>query len=109
MCCSLCLCMACAVLSSVSLVYLTFIVYMPAKRELGSGLLELPVMCTTTTMRETDQCEQNQADKGSQSIYISIPEYNHNDDDLAGGEYFLGSRGKLMCVESGEMEGLSLY
>ena len=56
-CCSLCLCMACAVLSSVSLVYLTFIVYMPAKRELMSGLLELPVMCTTTTMRETDQCE----------------------------------------------------
>ena len=56
-CCSLCLCMACAVLSSVSLVYLTFIVYMPAKRELLSGLLEVPVMCTTINMVETDQCE----------------------------------------------------
>ena len=57
MCCSLCLCMACAVLSSVSLVYLTFIVYIPAKREISSGLLEVPVICTTTDMRETDQCE----------------------------------------------------
>ena len=56
-CCSLCLCMACAVLSSVSLVYLTFIVYMPAKRELLSGLLDVPVMCTTTQMVETDQCK----------------------------------------------------
>ena len=56
-CCSLCLCMACAVLSSVSLVYLTFIVYIPAKREITSGLLDLPVICTTTHMRETDQCE----------------------------------------------------
>ena len=80
MCCSLCLCMACAVLSSVSLVYLTFIVYMPAKRELMSGLLELPVMCTTTTMRETDQCESVMIvwqTKDSQSIYIPIPEYKH--------------------------------
>ena len=49
--------MACAVLSSVSLVYLTFIVYIPAKREITSGLLETPVICTTTAMRETDQCE----------------------------------------------------
>ena len=49
--------MACAVLSSVSLVYLTFIVYIPAKREITSGLLEVPVICTTTDMRETDQCE----------------------------------------------------
>ena len=57
MCCSLCLCMACAVLSSVSLVYLTFIVYIPAKREITSGLLDVPVICTTTDMRETDQCE----------------------------------------------------
>ena len=49
--------MACAVLSSVSLVYLTFIVYMPAKRELLSGLLEVPVMCTTTHTIETDNCK----------------------------------------------------
>ena len=56
-CCGLCLCMAVAVLSSVSLVYLTFIVYLPAKRELLSGLLETPVMCTTVQKVETDKCE----------------------------------------------------
>jgi hypothetical protein len=51
--------MAVAVLSSVSLVYLTFIVYLPASRELGSGLIDTPVMCTTELRNETDNCEQN--------------------------------------------------
>ena len=37
-CCTLCLCMAVAVFSSVALVYLTALVYMPAKREINSGL-----------------------------------------------------------------------
>ena len=60
-CCSLCLCLAVAVLSSVSLVYLTFIVYMPAKRELESGLLEVPVICTTVERLETDQCKKSLA------------------------------------------------
>ena len=36
-CCTLCLCMAVAVFSSVALVYLTALVYMPAKREIESG------------------------------------------------------------------------
>ena len=62
-CCSLCLCLAVAVLSSVSLVYLTFIVYMPAKRELESGLLEIPVICTTVERLETDQCKKRLARK----------------------------------------------
>ncbi|XP_023328949.1 uncharacterized protein LOC111701769 [Eurytemora carolleeae] len=55
-CCGLCLCMAVAVLSSVSLVYLTAIVYMPAKRELESGLLDQPAMCTTVNSLHTDHC-----------------------------------------------------
>ena len=58
LCCSLCLCLAVAVLSTVSLVYLTFIVYMPAKREMQSGLLEIPVICTTVEKLETDQCRK---------------------------------------------------
>ena len=56
-CCTLCLCMAVAVLSSCSLVYLTFIVYLPAQKELMSGLLDRPVMCTTEERTETDECE----------------------------------------------------
>ena len=107
-CCSLCLCMACAVLSSVSLVYLTFIVYMPAKRELVSGLLELPVMCTTTTMRETDQCESVMI-RGGQKIpnqftsqYLNI-NINDNDivcPDLAGRRIFCWDPGEIdWCVE----------
>ena len=56
-CCTLCLCMAVAVLSSCSLVYLTFIVYLPAQKELMSGLLDRPVMCTTEERVETDDCE----------------------------------------------------
>ena len=58
LCCSLCLCLAVAVLSTVSLVYLTFIVYMPAKREMESGLLEIPVICTTVERLETDKCRK---------------------------------------------------
>ena len=58
-CCSLCLCLAVAILSSVSLVYLTFIVYMPAKREMQSGLLEIPGICTTISKLETDQCKHD--------------------------------------------------
>ena len=56
-CCTLCLCMAVAVLSSCSLVYLTFIVYLPAQRELVSGLLDQPVICTTEQRVTSDDCE----------------------------------------------------
>ena len=56
-CCTLCLCMAVAVLSSCSLVYLTFIVYLPAQRELVSGLLDTPVICTTEERVASDDCE----------------------------------------------------
>ena len=55
-CCTICLCLAVAVLSSVSLVYLTFMVYLPAKKELLSGLLNTTVMCTTEERVVTDNC-----------------------------------------------------
>ncbi len=56
-CCTLCLCMAVAVFSSVALVYLTALVYMPAKREISSGLSDLPVRCTTVERIDTDDCD----------------------------------------------------
>lgn len=56
-CCTLCMCMAVAVFSSVALVYLTALVYMPAKREINSGLSDVPVVCTTVQRMETDDCD----------------------------------------------------
>jgi len=49
--------MAVSVFSSVALVYLTALVYMPARREIASGLADEPVMCTTVRRRETDECD----------------------------------------------------
>ena len=43
----LCLCLAVSVLSAVALIYLTVIIYLPAQRELRSGIGETSVMCTT--------------------------------------------------------------
>ena len=56
-CCTLCMCMAVAVFSSVALVYLTALVYVPAKREIQSGLSHVPAMCTTILREETDDCD----------------------------------------------------
>ena len=39
---------AVAVLSAVAMIYLSVIIYLPSKRELDSGIVEQPVMCTTT-------------------------------------------------------------
>lgn len=47
-CTTLCLCLAVAVLSTVALVYLTVIIYIPTQREMSAGINEIPVMCTTT-------------------------------------------------------------
>ena len=44
---TLCLCLAVSVLSAVALIYLTVIIYLPAQRELRSGIGETSVMCTT--------------------------------------------------------------
>ena len=38
---------ALAVLSAVAMIYLSVIIYLPSKRELDSGIVEQPVMCTT--------------------------------------------------------------
>lgn len=46
-CTTLCMCLAVSVLSAVALVYLTVIIYLPAQRELTSGIGEASVMCTT--------------------------------------------------------------
>merc|ERR1711971_4200 len=43
---TLCLCLAIAVMSTVALVYLTVIIYLPSQREMTSGMNEVPVMCT---------------------------------------------------------------
>ena len=43
-----------AVLSAVSIIYLSVIIYLPAKRELESGIGETPVMCTTVEDRRID-------------------------------------------------------
>ncbi len=48
---SLCACLAAAVLSAVAMVYLTVIVYLPARRELSLGLGAAAVMCTTVEKR----------------------------------------------------------
>ena len=45
---------ALAVLSTVSIIYLSVIIYLPAKRELESGIGETPVMCTTIESRHID-------------------------------------------------------
>ena len=41
-------------LSAVSIIYLSVIIYLPAKRELESGIGETPVMCTTVEDRRID-------------------------------------------------------
>ena len=45
---------ALAVLSTVSIIYLSVIIYLPAKRELESGIGETPVMCTTIESRHIE-------------------------------------------------------
>ena len=51
---TLCLCQALAVLSAVSIIYLSVIIYLPAKREMESGIGETPVICTTVEDRQID-------------------------------------------------------
>ena len=46
-CLSLFVCLAVAVFSTVSLIYLTSIVYVPVQSELEAGFLPEPVMCTS--------------------------------------------------------------
>ena len=57
-CLSLFVCLAMAVFTTVGLIYLTAIVYNPAKNELEAGFLNNPVMCTSIlnqTVRKISQ------------------------------------------------------
>ena len=57
-CLSLFVCLAMAVFTTVGLIYLTAIVYNPAKNELEAGFLTNPVMCTSIlnqTVRKSSQ------------------------------------------------------
>ena len=49
---TLCMCLAVSVMSAVALVYLTVIIYLPAQRELQSGIRDSSVMCTTIEKKD---------------------------------------------------------
>jgi len=55
-CFTVCICQMTAVLSCVSVVYLTVAVYKPAYLTLSSGFVETPVMCTTIA-NVTGECD----------------------------------------------------
>ena len=50
-CSTLCMCLAVSVISGVAIIYLTVIIYVPARNEMASGINEVSVMCTTTESR----------------------------------------------------------
>ena len=58
-CFTICICQLTAVLSCVSIVYLTVAVYTPSYRALSSGFTENPVMCTTVENRSVPSCEDS--------------------------------------------------
>lgn len=53
-CLSLFVCFAVAVFSTVSLIYLTSIVYVPVQNELGAGYIPVPVMCTSIASQQVE-------------------------------------------------------
>lgn len=54
---TICICQMTLVLSSVALVYLTVAIYVPSTRAMQSGILEEPVMCTTTRAAQVETCD----------------------------------------------------
>ncbi|XP_017774029.1 PREDICTED: uncharacterized protein LOC108560833 [Nicrophorus vespilloides] len=54
---TICICQMTLVLSSVALVYLTVAVYVPSSRAFQYGMVEEPVMCTTTRAVTVETCE----------------------------------------------------
>lgn len=54
---TICICQMTLVLSSVALVYLTVAIYVPSTRALKSGIVEDPVMCTTTKTILAESCD----------------------------------------------------
>lgn len=55
---TICICQMTLVLSCVAIVYLTVAVYMPASKAFSSGIIETPVMCTTTRAVIQESCEK---------------------------------------------------
>ena len=51
-CLSLFVCLAVAVFSTVTLIYLTSIVYVPVQNELAAGFVPEPVMCTSIVSKK---------------------------------------------------------
>ena len=56
-CYTLCVCELTAVLSCVSIFYLTFAVYKPAYQQSTAGFSDQPVMCTTLSNETLENCE----------------------------------------------------
>lgn len=54
---TICLCQMTLVLSTVAIVYLTVAIYVPSTRAMKSGILEDPVMCTTTRAVLVETCD----------------------------------------------------
>ena len=54
---TICFCQMTLVLSSVALVYLTVAIYVPSSRAMQSGIVENPVMCTTTRNVMVETCD----------------------------------------------------
>lgn len=54
---TICICQMTLVLSSVALVYLTVAIYMPSTRAFKSGVIDTPVMCTTTRQIIKEGCD----------------------------------------------------
>ena len=66
--------MAVLVMSSVALVYLTVIIYLPAQRELQSGIRETSVMCTTVENKDIvdDIFACRSSHKKPENIFIQL-------------------------------------
>lgn len=54
---TICICQMTLVLSSVAIVYLTVAIYMPSTRAMQSGIIETPIMCTTTRAVNRENCD----------------------------------------------------
>ncbi len=53
---TICVCQMTAILSSVAIVYLSVAIYLPSMRAFYSGIVEQPVMCSTSKVVTVDKC-----------------------------------------------------
>lgn len=54
---TICICQLTLILSTVAIVYLTVAIYMPSTRVFQSGISDVPLMCSTTSAKNTDNCK----------------------------------------------------